>query len=80
MSNLANLVKALLGLMFNVHSFKAKNRVFEFDHQYMNTFKFVRCLKNNVRVRLVLDKMVFNPSLNFLAQAYVFGDILVTSM
>ena len=33
MSNSVNLVKALLGLMFDVHSFEAKNRVFEFDHQ-----------------------------------------------
>ena len=32
-SNLVNVVKALLGLKFNVGSFEAKNRVFEFDHQ-----------------------------------------------
>ena len=29
----------------------------------MNTFKFVKCLKNDVRVRLMFDKMVFDPSL-----------------
>ena len=40
MSNLVNLVKSLLGLMLDVHSFKAKNRAFKFDDQYMNTFKF----------------------------------------
>ena len=32
-SNLVNLVKALLGSMFDVCLFEAKNRVFEFDHQ-----------------------------------------------
>ena len=32
-SNLVNIVKAQLGLMFDVRSFEAKNRVFEFDHQ-----------------------------------------------
>ena len=31
MSNLVNLVKALLGSLFDVRSFEAKNRVFEFD-------------------------------------------------
>ena len=33
MSDLANLERALLGLMFDVHLFEAKNRVFEFDYQ-----------------------------------------------
>ena len=32
-SNLVNLVKALLGLKFDVRSFEGKNRVFEFDFQ-----------------------------------------------
>ena len=63
MSNLVNVVKALLGSKFDVRSFEAKNRVFEFDHQQMNTFKFVRCSKNDVRVRSMFDKMVFDPSL-----------------
>ena len=31
--NLVNLVKALLGLKFDVWLFKAKNRMFEFNHQ-----------------------------------------------
>ena len=31
MNNVVNLVKALLGSMFDVCSFKAKNRVLEFD-------------------------------------------------
>ena len=48
MSNLVNLVKALLGLIFDVCSFKAKNRVFEFDRQQMNTFEFVQYSKNDV--------------------------------
>ena len=50
----------------NVRSsmFEAKNRVFEFDHQLMNTFVFVRCSKNDVRVRSMFDKMVFDPSLS----------------
>ena len=45
MSNLVNIVKALLSSKFDVRSFEAKNRVFEFDHQQMNTFEFVRCSK-----------------------------------
>ena len=45
MSNLVNLVKALLGSMFDVRSFEAKNRVFEFDYQKMNMFEFVQCSK-----------------------------------
>ena len=31
---------------------------FEFNHQQMNTFEFVRCSKNDVRVCLMFDKMV----------------------
>ena len=50
MGNLVNVVKALLGSKFDVRSFEAKNRVFEFDHQQMNTFEFVRCSKNDVCV------------------------------
>ena len=56
-------MKALLGSKFDVRSFEAKNRVFEFDHQQMNMFEFVRCSKNDVRVRSMFDKMVFDPSL-----------------
>ena len=41
MSNLVNVVKALLGSKFDVRSFKAKNRVFEFDYQRMNMFEYV---------------------------------------
>ena len=40
---------------FDVHS--------KFDSQMMNTVVFVRCSKNDVRVRSMFDKMVFNPSL-----------------
>ena len=29
------------GTVFAVRQFEAKNRVFEFDYQKMNTFKFV---------------------------------------
>ena len=64
MSNLVNVVKTVLGSKFDVRSFEAKNRVFEFDHQQMNMFEFVRCSKNDVRVRSMFDKMVFDPSLN----------------
>ena len=71
MSNLVNLVKALLGSMFDVRSFEAKKRVFEFDHQQMNTFEFVRCSKNDVRVRSMFDKMVFDPSLVLRTRARV---------
>ena len=50
--------------MFDVRSFEAKNKVFKFNHQYMNKFEFVRCSKNDVRVRSMFDKMVFDPSLS----------------
>ena len=33
----------------------------------MNKFEFVRCLKNNIRVFSLFNKMVFNPSLIFSA-------------
>ena len=36
MSNLINQVKTLLGFMFNVRLLQAKNRVLEFDHQYLD--------------------------------------------
>ena len=65
MSDLVNVVKALLGSKFDVRSFEAKNRVFEFDHQQMNMFEFVRCSKNVVQVPSMFDKMVFDPSLVF---------------
>ena len=50
MNNLVNQVKAILGLKFDVCSFEAKNRVFDYDHQYMNMFQFVQCSKNDVQV------------------------------
>ena len=56
MSNLVNLVKSLLGSMFDIRSFEAKNRVFEFDHLLMNTYKFFQCSKNDVRVHSIFDK------------------------
>ena len=57
--------EGLLGSLFDVRSFKAKNKVFEFDHQQTNMFEFVRCSKNDVRVRSMFHKMVFDPSLLF---------------
>ena len=39
-SDLVNLVKALLGLMFHVCSFKTKNRAFKFDHQPTHLYWF----------------------------------------
>ena len=39
-------MKTVLGSKFDVRSFEAKNRVFEFDYQKINTFEFVRCSKN----------------------------------
>ena len=63
MSNLVNVVKALLGAKFDVRSFEAKNRVFEFNYHKMNTFEFVRCSKNEVHVHFMFNKMVFDPSL-----------------
>ena len=57
--------------MFDVCSFEAKNVVFEFDHQQMNTFECVRCSKNDVRVRSLFDKMVFDSSLESTFQVMV---------
>ena len=68
MIDLVNVVKALLGSKFDVRSFEAKNRVFEFNHQQMNTFEFVRCSKNDIRVRSMFDKMVFDPSLSLICK------------
>ena len=34
--------------MFNVLSFQAKNRMFEFNYQKIHTFKSVRCLKKMI--------------------------------
>ena len=43
---------------------KPKNRVFEFDYQKMNTFKFVQCPKNAIRVSLLSnsENLVLGPS------------------
>ena len=65
MSKYVNLVKALSSSMIDVQSFEAKNRVFEFDHQEMNTFKFVRYSKNDVQVCSMLDKVMFDLLLHF---------------
>ena len=45
MSKLVNVVKTLIGSKFDVRSFKAKNRVFEFAYHKKNTSEFVLCLK-----------------------------------
>ena len=58
-----NLVMAGSTLEFNVCLFEAKNRVFEYGYQKMNTFEFVQCSKNDVRVCSMFDKMVFDTSL-----------------
>ena len=50
MSDLVNLVNALLGSMFEVLSFKLKNKVFKFDDKSMNTF--------DVRVQAMLYKII----------------------
>ena len=48
MSDLVNVMKTVLGSKFDVWSFEAKNRVFEFDHQQMNMFELIQCSKNDV--------------------------------
>ena len=55
MSNLVNVVKTVLGSKFDVRSFEAKNRVFKFDYHKMNTFEFIQCSKNDVRVSSMSD-------------------------
>ena len=73
MSKLVNVVKTLIGSKFDVRSFEAKNRVFEFDHQQMHMFEFVRCSKNFVRVRSMFDKTVFDPSLKINKTYFTLG-------
>ena len=51
------------GLIFDICSFEAKNEVFEFDYQHMNTFKFMRCSKNDVQACSIFVKMVFESLL-----------------
>ena len=51
MSNLVKLVKTVLGSKFDVRSFEAKNRVFEFDDQEENMLD------------KMFDKIVFDTSL-----------------
>ena len=43
-----NILMVLLGLVIDVRSFKAKNKVNELDCQKMNTLEIVRCSKNHV--------------------------------
>ena len=59
---------------FKVCSFEAKNRVFEFNYQKMNTFEFVRCSKIDVRVRSMFVEMVFDKSLKRRAASVVVED------
>ena len=45
-------------IMFDVRcsicrSFEARDRVFEFDYEKLNKFKFVQCSKNDVLVCLI---------------------------
>ena len=48
--------------MFDVHLFKAKNRLFEFNYQKMNTFEFISCLKNDVQLCWMSN--LFSKSVN----------------
>ena len=50
------------GSKFDVRSFEAKNRVFEFDHQQMNMFEFVQCSKNDVLVGWMFKKLLKTKS------------------
>ena len=49
-----------LDWMFDVRSFEAKIKVFEFNYQYVNTFEFVWWSKNDVPVWSMFDEMVFD--------------------
>ena len=55
--------------MFDDRSLEAKIQAFKFDHQYMNKFDFVRCSGSDAWVLSMFDKMVFDPSLLFLAMS-----------
>ena len=61
MSNLVNLVKALLGLKFDVRSFKARKKGVRVRSQ----------IDEHVRVRSIFDKMVFDPSLTFTVSEFL---------
>ena len=56
-SDLVNVVKALLGSKFDVRSFEAKNRVRSPTNEH-------------VRVRSMLEKMVFDPSLDEMRSSF----------
>ena len=55
--------EGLLGSKFDVSSFEVKIQVCEFDHQYMNKFEFVWCLKNDVWVVMMFNRMAFDQSI-----------------
>ena len=61
--------------MFDVLSFEAKSQ-FESDYQLMKMFESVRCSKNDVRVRSMFNKMVFDPSLIELEFVYTGKEII----
>ena len=65
MRNSVNLVMGCTTFEFHFRSFEAKNNR-AFDNLKMNTYKFFRWLKIDVRVRSMFDKVVFNTSLMFL--------------
>ena len=44
---------------FEIQLFEAKNRVFEFDYQTINTFEYVPCSKNYGQVCLMFGKVMF---------------------
>ena len=47
-------------------SVRSKPKLFEFDYQYLNEHvQVLSMLENDVRVRSMFDKMVFDPSLVF---------------
>ena len=49
--------------MFHVRSFEAKNKLLEFDFQYMNSFESFGRSDNDVHVYSMFNKTVLNPSL-----------------
>ena len=49
MTNSVNIAMCFLYLKFQVRLFEAKNRMFKFDYQEINTFEFVWCFKNDVQ-------------------------------
>ena len=49
--------------VFDVRLSEVKNMVFKFDYLNMNKFDYFPCSKNDVRIHLIFNENVFDPTL-----------------